>query len=720
MEHRLKILLVDDDEDEFALTRALLADRSYLADGNLPVRFQLEWVATYPAALEAFQKNQFDVYLVDYRLGERDGLDLLRAAKACGCTAPVILLTGKGSYAIDVEAMQVGAHDYLVKGELTAPLLERTIRYAMERKRAEDSLLKSHEELELRVRERTLDLARTNQELREEIAERQRVEAALQAERQRLFSLLDELPAFVYLQAPDYSIRFANCHFQEQFGQPQGRCCYDVIRKQQEPCAECPTFQVFKTKAPVEWEWRLADGRSFQVYDYPFTDVDGAPLVLELGIDITRRKQVEAQLEANNRALLELSLAERNQRQFSDGLVQATAALNSSLNLDEVLDRILEQIQRVIPCQAAAILLVDGQRVQVARHRGFEGLIPKWDLLDLTFALEAIPFLKTMSVSCEPLLVPDPHTAPLGFSVPGFEWVRSYAAAPLQSDAQLVGFLNVLSDRPGFFSEETVVRLSAFAAHAVAAIQNARLYKELQSALEQEQAVRARLVQAEKLAGMGRMVASVAHELNNPLQTIKNCLYLIQQELQPEDALHDYLEMAFSETQRLSQLVTQLRELHRPHNLLPMQPIALLDILAEVRLLLEPQLKGAGVGWQQPARPRNSLVCGVPDQLKQVFLNISTNAIEAMQPGGGTLAIRLVWNAAAGEVGVIFQDSGPGISKENQAKIFEPFITTKPVGLGLGLPICNEIIERHSGRISVDSQPGRGTAFTVWLPVVGG
>ncbi len=137
---RLRVLLVDDDEEEYILTQDLLADRSYLSNQSQPVGFELDWVATYEQALEAMQRDQHDVYLVDFYLGNRDGLQLLHEFTERGCTKPIILMTGRGSYDLDVEAMKAGVTDYLAKSEVNAPLLERTIRYAVERKRAEEEI----------------------------------------------------------------------------------------------------------------------------------------------------------------------------------------------------------------------------------------------------------------------------------------------------------------------------------------------------------------------------------------------------------------------------------------------------------------------------------------------------------------------------------------------------------------------------------------------------
>jgi diguanylate cyclase (GGDEF)-like protein len=130
-----KILLVDDDEDDYIMTRDLLAEIK-------GPRYEMEWVSTYNDALAAIKRNKHDIYFLDYRLGERTGLELLKETIANGCKKPMILLTGQGDHEIDIEAMKAGAADYLVKGKIDAPLLERSIRYAMERKQSEEQMLR--------------------------------------------------------------------------------------------------------------------------------------------------------------------------------------------------------------------------------------------------------------------------------------------------------------------------------------------------------------------------------------------------------------------------------------------------------------------------------------------------------------------------------------------------------------------------------------------------
>lgn len=133
----LNILLVDDDEDDYILTRELLAE---IKGG---VGYEVRWAATYADALSEMRRRAYDIHLIDYRLSGHDGLELICEARRGGCHTPMVLLTGQGDKEIDVEAMKAGAADYLVKGELDAPTLERSIRYAVERGRSEAALLKS-------------------------------------------------------------------------------------------------------------------------------------------------------------------------------------------------------------------------------------------------------------------------------------------------------------------------------------------------------------------------------------------------------------------------------------------------------------------------------------------------------------------------------------------------------------------------------------------------
>ncbi len=146
---------------------------------------------------------------------------------------------------------------------------------------------------------------RTEEALRESEA-RQKVTEAVQAEQQRFRQALDQLPAYLVLLSPDYHVPFANRFFEERFGKSNGKRCYEYLFNRSEPCENCESYKVLKTGQPHHWEWTGPDGRNYDIHDFPFTDVDGSPLIMEVGIDITAVKQAEAALKAERQRLYDV------------------------------------------------------------------------------------------------------------------------------------------------------------------------------------------------------------------------------------------------------------------------------------------------------------------------------------------------------------------------------------------------------------------------------
>ncbi len=143
-----------------------------------------------------------------------------------------------------------------------------------------------------------------------DITDRQRAETAVQHERRRLHDVLEILPVYVVLLAPDYHVPFANRFFRERFGDSGGKRCFEYLFGRAEPCEICETYTVLRTNAPHRWEWVGPDGRNYDVFDFPFTNADGSPLIMEMGIDVTERKRAEAALREANETL-ERRVAER-------------------------------------------------------------------------------------------------------------------------------------------------------------------------------------------------------------------------------------------------------------------------------------------------------------------------------------------------------------------------------------------------------------------------
>jgi PAS domain S-box-containing protein len=285
-DHMTKILLVEDNPGDARLIREMLA----AAEG---VSFKIDWVTKLSEALDHLAQGGIDLVLLDLALPDSRGIHTFLKAHAAAPQIPFVVLTGFDDETVALTAIKEGAQDYLVKGQADGDILLRAIRYATERKRIEE------------------DLRRANEKLQREIEERRAAEMAVEAERQRLYALLDGLPGFIHLKAPDYSIRYANRVFQETFGVEDwyGKPCYQILRNRDEPCETCQARKVFETGEANEFEWTYPElQQTYQISNYPFADIDGTPLVLTMGIDITARKQAE---EAQRQSEIRLAKAQQ-------------------------------------------------------------------------------------------------------------------------------------------------------------------------------------------------------------------------------------------------------------------------------------------------------------------------------------------------------------------------------------------------------------------------
>jgi two-component system NtrC family sensor kinase len=213
---------------------------------------------------------------------------------------------------------------------------------------------------------------------------------------------------------------------------------------------------------------------------------------------------------------------------------------------------------------------------------------------------------------------------------------------------------------------------------------------------------------------MGRLTASIAHELNNPLQAVQNCLHLVLRRPLDDHKREQYLNMAQQEVKRLIETVQDQLDFYRPsstqHHATDIHQ-AIEDVLALARKRLE---RGK-VRVLKAFDPRLPLINAAENQLKQVFLNLVINAVEAM-PKGGELRIQTSTSEDDEWLVIAFQDQGIGLTRNAMIHLFEPFYTTKSTGTGLGLSISYGIVEQHGGRLEVESEPGQGSRFTVKLP----
>jgi signal transduction histidine kinase len=245
---------------------------------------------------------------------------------------------------------------------------------------------------------------------------------------------------------------------------------------------------------------------------------------------------------------------------------------------------------------------------------------------------------------------------------------------------------------------------------------------ELRTRNEEVRAATQQLWHAAKLAGVGELAAGIAHELNNPLATVRLRIESVLAQTPPDDRRRRPLEIIQQEARRMGDLVANLLQFSRrsPDQI---STLAVPEELLKTLELVQHHLRKHLIGVVQELAPDTPAICADRQKLRQVFLNLLTNACDAM-PHGGTLTLRTApATTAAGEPAVLveFADTGVGIPAEHLEKVLEPFFTTKEEGkgTGLGLPICRRIVQEHYGALRIASEVGKGTTVRIVLPVTG-
>ena len=293
-----------------------------------------------------------------------------------------------------------------------------------------------------------------------------------------------------------------------------------------------------------------------------------------------------------------------------------------------------------------------------------------------------------------------------------------FVVTPLVARNQTIGVIvadNLYSGAA--ITEDSVDLLRAFAGHAAVALENARLYQELEDKIHLLEHTQKELVQSERLAVIGELSAQIAHEIRNPLATIGGFARSLLRTPDP-DRTQAAAKIIAEEVARLELLLTDILNYTRPRPLLR-KIVSLPRFIAGLHLMLAEGLEEREITYQLKADENLPDVSIDSDQIKQVLINLLKNAYQAMPTGGSLSVFVRGMTSPSPMLEIEIKDTGEGIAPDIQEKLFTPYFTTKTAGTGLGLAVCKQIVERHDGKIFVESSAGQGTSVFVQLPVSG-
>ncbi len=305
--------------------------------------------------------------------------------------------------------------------------------------------------------------------------------------------------------------------------------------------------------------------------------------------------------------------------------------------------------------------------------------------------------------------------------------IKRFLSAPAMLGDNLVGQI-ALANGESDYTEKDLDIVERLATLYAIAIQRRRAVEELQKAHDElEERIKKRtaelqlahdqLLHTEKLSAIGELSASIAHEFNNPLFGIRTVLGGIKQRAPLDKDDSELVDMAVQECDRMKYLIQDLQDFNRPTSG-EMAPLDVHKAIDSILLLFKNEFKQQKIMVEKQYAANLPTIQAVPDQIRQILLNLLRNAGDAIQKGGGTIAITTEILDEK-KVAIQIRDSGVGIKPEDLDHIFEPFFSTKPevTGTGLGLAVSYGIIKKHQGDIKVKSEVGKGTTFTIILPI---
>ena len=399
---------------------------------------------------------------------------------------------------------------------------------------------------------------------------------------------------------------------------------------------------------------------------------------------------------------------------YRETLLRSSREMVSIVDLENLSDSLVKTVSRAFGTEAASLYLLDetkgvyNLKVSIGRERSgyLQGMLPKSD-----------PLVQRLTTNQEGVVKEELEMAKdiIGLQVAEkMGELKAELSVPIISKQNLIGILNLgHKEEKEIYSSEDLELLSTLANQAAIAIENARLYENLKQSQDT-------LRRADRLSSLGLLTAGLAHEIRNPLVAIRTFTQLLPERYNDAEFREGFQGLALKEVDRICGLINDLLSFARPSR----PNVAeenMSDVVDGIARILETEAKEKGVEIARDFGHDLPKVWIDREQMKQVFMNLILNAIQAMREGGSIfISTRLISRDEAGHSGQFVQvevrDTGIGIPAENLDHIFDPFFTSKDEGSGLGLSISHQIVQEHGGYVTVESKLDVGTTFFVNLP----
>ncbi len=399
-----------------------------------------------------------------------------------------------------------------------------------------------------------------------------------------------------------------------------------------------------------------------------------------------------------------------------EALISVGQAINSALDLDEALQVITREACLLMGGKMCSLLLLDEKRdwLDLRSSYGAGASYIAKPRLSVAESLVGIVVRRGKPIQVENVQTSNRYQR---VDVARQEGLVSLLSVPLVYQADPIGVLSVYTSELHAFSNEEVRTLSMLAELSAIAIERARLY---QRVVDLEEHLR----RSEQLSAVGLLAAEVAHEIRNPLAVMKMMFHSLDLQFPSGDPRARDAQVMREKMDHLNRIVEQILDFSRGSEPRP-GPVNVNQLLEELLLLVRHKLHQHGIKVALQLEPLVPLLMADSSQLAQAFLNLTLNAVEAM-PDGGELTIRTrTVRLSRGSqrmthLAVVISDTGCGMTPEQRNRAFTSLLgTTKPRGTGLGLMIVARVVEAHRGKVSIASRPGKGTTFTVVLPIGG-